>query len=59
MRIMIDDDIDYFETEFIDIILEFIRTIVVPVKGVLTHTDFNYYIDFGNPKMLDDYEEEE
>ena len=54
---MSEEDLDYFETEFIDIVLEFIRSIVNPVKGILTHTDFNYYIDFTNPAMIDEYEE--
>jgi hypothetical protein len=32
---MSDEDSDYFETEFIDIVIEFIRSIVAPVKGII------------------------
>lgn len=30
---MSEEDLDYFETEFVDVVLEFIRSIVIPIKG--------------------------
>lgn len=39
--------------------MEFMRSIVAPVKGILTHQMFNYYMDFTNPNFIDEYEEEE
>lgn len=44
---MNDEELDYFENELIDIIIEFLRSIVNPVKGVINGDIFNYYIDFS------------
>ena len=44
---MSNEDLDYFEKELIDIIIEFVRSIVSPIKGVINNEIFNYYIDFS------------
>ena len=59
IRIMSIEDLEYFEKELIDIIIEFVRSIVSPVKGVINNEIFNYYIDFSSPSFVDEYEEEE
>jgi len=44
---MDDIDIHYFENDFIDVVAEFIRSIVEPSMGFINYTHFSLYLDLN------------
>mmetsp|Transcript_39959 Transcript_39959/g.29463 ORF Transcript_39959/g.29463 Transcript_39959/m.29463 type:complete len:85 (-) Transcript_39959:295-549(-) len=54
---MDEQDLHFFENEFISVVLEFIKTIAEPAKKCLREEVFGFYVEFSQPKFIDDLDE--
>ena len=52
-------DVLYFEHEMLNVVIDFIRSIVKPSKGFINNEIWNFYLDFTHEKFIDQIEEEE
>ena len=56
---MDEQDLHYFENDFIKIVIQFVQSVVLPVKGFIHQEIFDFYVSFSRPNFIDEYEEEE
>ena len=49
----------YFEHDLLNVVIDFIRSLVKPSIGMINNKIWNFYLDFTNEKFIDQIEEEQ
>lgn len=53
MRELSAEDVIYYEHDLLNIVMDFVRSVVKPSLGVIKNEIWNFYIDFTHEKFID------
>jgi len=58
MRTMSEHDIKFFEGGFVKVMIQFVKSLAEPVKGLLKSKNYHYYLDYVKAEFIEHLDEE-